>query len=119
MVMKKTSVFSLLLGVFFVVGLAEAQIITPDASPFATTIQKIGFTDVRIEYSRPSARGRVVFGDVVPYDKIWRVGANASTKIYNGQELTIQDEHKLPPGVYAIYAVPGKEEWTIIFSRDA
>jgi len=117
--MKKINAFSLLLGMFLAVGVLEAQVVTPDLSPFGTIIQNIGFTDVRVEYSRPSARGRVIFGDLVPYKKIWRVGANASTKIYISEELTIEDEHKLAPGVYAIYAVPDKDDWIIIFSRDA
>jgi tetratricopeptide (TPR) repeat protein len=97
----------------------RAQIVVPDLSPFATVSQKIGFSDVRIEYSRPSIRGRVVFGELVPYGQLWRVGANASTKMFVNEALTIEDQYKLSPGVYAIYAIPEKNEWTIIFSRDA
>ncbi len=118
--MKKVKVFSLLLGIILVVGnQAQAQIVMPDLSPFSTVSQKIGYSEVRVEYSRPSVRGRVIFGELVPYDRIWRFGANASTKLFAQEEITIQDEFKLTPGVYALYAIPGKEEWTIIFSRDA
>jgi tetratricopeptide (TPR) repeat protein len=118
--MKKMYVVSLLLGAILAVGdQVRAQIVMPQLSPLATVGQNIGFTELRVEYSRPSARGRVVFGDLVPYGKIWRVGANASTKIYVRDTITIEEQHKLTPGVYAIYAIPRKDEWTIIFSRDA
>ncbi|WP_051053025.1 DUF2911 domain-containing protein [Fulvivirga imtechensis] len=96
----------------------QAQIVTPDLSPFATVTQKIGFNEVRIEYSRPSVRGRIIFGELVPYGEVWRMGANASTKLYIREQLTIQDQYKLPPGVYGMYAIPDKEEWTIILSRE-
>lgn len=120
MYMRKIYGFGLLLGLVLVAGnLVNAQIVMPDLSPFATVTQKVGYNEVRIEYSRPSVRGRIIFGDLVPYEKVWRVGANASTKIYVREELTIEDQYKLPAGIYALYAVPGKDEWTIIFSRDA
>lgn len=120
LIMKKIYAFSLLLGLFLAVGnVVQAQIVMPDVSPFAAVTQKLGFNELRVEYSRPSVRGRVIFGELVPYGKIWRVGANESTKIYVREQLTIQDEYKLDPAVYAIYAIPGKDEWTIIFSRDA
>lgn len=117
--MKRIHVFWLLLGFLAASYVTEAQIVMPDLSPFASVTQNIGFSEVRIEYSRPSVRGRVIFGGLVPYDQLWRLGANASTKMLVREELTIQDEYKLPPGIYALYAVPGKEEWTIIFSREA
>lgn len=118
--MRKKIYVTPLLALFLTMGAAvQAQIVMPDLSPYATVTQRIGFSDVQVEYSRPSVRGRIVFGELVPYDKIWRVGANASTKLYVQETLTIQDEFKLLPGVYGIYAIPGKNEWTIVFSRDA
>lgn len=117
--MKKNNIYTLLLAILSAsITFAQAQIKMPDLSPFATVTQKIGFSEVKIEYSRPSARGRVIFGDVVPYGEVWRVGANASTKIYVRDELTINDQYKLLPGTYALYAIPGKEEWTIIINKD-
>lgn len=62
-----------------------------------------------IEYSRPNVKGGTIFGDLVPYDKIWRVGDNASTKMFDREQLAIDDHYKLSPGIYAIYDVPGKE----------
>ena len=117
--MKKLIGFAALLGMMLATGsMAWAQIVMPDLSPFATVTQKVGLNEVRIEYSRPSVRGRVIFGELVPYNEVWRAGANASTKIYFRETMTLQDAHKVPPGIYALYAIPGKEEWTIIISRD-
>src|SRR5689334_4169254 len=90
LLMKKMYVVSLLLGIALAAGnQIRAQIVMPDLSPYATIGQNIGFTEIRIEYSRPSVRGRVVFGDLVPYGKVWRVGANASTKIYVRDTVTV------------------------------
>jgi len=118
--MKKIYTMPLLLGVFLVAGAcAHAQIVMPDLSPLATVTQKVGFNEISFEYSRPSVRGRVIFGELVPYDAIWRVGANASTKMLVRETITINDKYKLLPGLYGIYAIPRKDEWTLIFSRDA
>lgn len=97
----------------------RGQVVLPDASPFASVTQEIGANEVLVEYSRPGVKGRVIFGELVPYRQLWRAGANASTKLFTKEELLVQDQYKLPPGVYAIYAVPDKEEWTIILSRDS
>ncbi len=91
----------------------SAQLTTPQPSPTATLTQKVGLTDVEIIYSRPGAKGRVIFGDVVPYDVIWRTGANSSTKIKVSNDVKIGGVD-VPAGQYAIYTIPGKEEWTII-----
>lgn len=116
--MKKLTVGVFMLACMLAgIGAVHAQIVVPDLSPFATVTQRVGFTDVRIEYSRPSARGRIVFGDLVPYGEIWRLGANASTKISIGEDITINDNYKLSPGTYSLFAIPGKNEWTMIVSR--
>lgn len=118
--MKKIYVLVAVLVIYLTTSSSiQAQIVMPDLSPFATVTQKIGLNEVRVEYSRPSVRGRIIFGELVPYGEVWRVGANASTKIYVREPLTIQDEHKITPGIYALYAIPAKDEWTIIISRDA
>jgi hypothetical protein len=118
--MKKVCTLSLLLGLFLAAGnVLRAQIVMPDLSPHATVSQTIGYNEVMVEYSRPSVRGRIIFGELVPYGTIWRVGANASTKLFVRETITIEDKHKLLPGVYGLYAIPGKDEWTIVFSRDA
>lgn len=107
------TLFSLLL----VAGFAEAQISTPAPSPFSTVEQKVGLTDVTIEYSRPGIKGRTVFGDLVPYGKTWRTGANAATKVSFSTDVMI-DGKNLAKGTYALYTVPEKDNWTIIFYSD-
>ena len=96
----------------------EAQINTPAASPSSTVMQKVGLTDVTIEYSRPSMRGRTIFGDLVPYDKIWRTGANARTKITFSDEVTI-DGQKVKAGSYAIFTKPKADSWDVYFYTEA
>jgi tetratricopeptide (TPR) repeat protein len=117
--MKARNVLTWVAALLLMQGnLLQAQIIVPDQSPFASTMQKVGFSEIRVDYSRPSVRGRVIFGELVPYGKIWRTGANASTKLTIQEEITIQDNYKLTPGIYSIYTIPNKDEWTIVINRD-
>lgn len=90
----------------------EAQINTPAPSPFSKVEQKVGLTDVTLEYSRPAMRGRTIFGDLVPYDKLWRTGANQYTKITFGDDVTI-DGQVVKAGTYSIFTKPGKASWEI------
>lgn len=94
--------------------LALAQIDPPRISPKAKIYQVVGFTEIQVEYSRPAARGRKIFGDLVPYGRIWRVGANESTKITFSSDVTI-DENLLKAGTYALYAFPEAEKWQVAF----
>lgn len=96
---------------------AFAQIKTPQPSPMATVKQAFGLGEITINYSRPSMKGRTIFGDLVPYDKIWRTGANNSSKITFSDDVMIEGM-KLPAGEYAIYTIPGKTEWTVIFHKN-
>ena len=98
------------------VGFAQMQ--TPQPSPFQKIEQKVGLTDVTLEYSRPSMKGRTIFGGLVPYDKLWRTGANANTKITFSDPVMIGDK-TLEAGSYAIFTKPGAEKWKIIFYSDA
>jgi tetratricopeptide (TPR) repeat protein len=102
--------------VFFVQSLV-AQINFPLISPPAEFKQKIGLSEIKIEYSRPAARGRKIMGSLVPFGRIWRVGANESTKISFSDSVYISG-NVLSPGTYALYAIPEKEEWTVIFHRN-
>lgn len=92
----------------------EAQVKTPQSSPKATVIQAVGLTDVEINYSRPSARGRAVFGNLVPFGKVWRTGANENTTISFSDDVVI-DGKTLKKGKYALYTIPKIESWDIIF----
>ncbi len=109
--MRKLVSIAIILCLTFSVS---AQIETPAPSPFGKIEQKVGLTDVSVEYSRPGMRGRTIFGDLVPYGEIWRTGANANTKITFSDDVKI-DGKELKKGTYAIYTIPNKESWEVIF----
>jgi hypothetical protein len=87
------------------------------ASPKQTLTQQFGTSFIELSYSRPGVKGRVIFGDVVPFDKIWRTGANAATTIKFGEEVMINGA-KVPAGKYGILTIPGKTEWILIITKD-
>lgn len=101
----------------FVAGLATmamGQLRTPAPSPAAKYTQTVGLIDVTVEYSRPGVKGRTIFGDLVPYDKIWRTGANAATKITFSDDVTIEGQ-ELEGGSYAILTKPSASSWAVHF----
>jgi hypothetical protein len=97
--------------------MATAQIKTPAPSPSAKITQTVGLTDVTVEYSRPSVKGRTIFGGLVPYGEMWRTGANKNTMVTFSAPVTIAGKD-LKAGSYAIFTIPGKTEWEIIFYTD-
>jgi hypothetical protein len=104
----------LLLACFLAVGIsAQAQIETPQPSPSAKVMQTVGLTEVTVEYSRPAMRGRKIFGGLVPYDQLWRTGANANTKITFSDDITIGGS-AVKAGTYAIFTKPGAKTWEVI-----
>lgn len=96
----------------------KAQINTPAPSPAASMTQMVGLTEVGIDYSRPSMRGRTIFGDLVPYDKLWRTGANAYTTISFDTDVTIAGT-AVKAGTYSIFTKPGREDWEVFFYDEA
>ena len=94
-----------------------AKIAAPQPSPFSKMEQKVGLTDVTVEYSRPSMKGRTIFGNLVPYGKTWRTGANANTKITFSTDVTINGKN-LTKGAYALYSVPNKDSWELMLYKD-
>ncbi|WP_410881209.1 DUF2911 domain-containing protein [Myroides sp. DW712] len=96
---------------------AEAQVQTPPTSTKSEVHQVVGLTDVKIDYSRPNMRGRLVFGDLVPYGRLWRTGANMNTVVSFANDVEI-DGKILKKGSYAIYTIPKVEEWEVIFYKD-
>jgi len=115
--MKKTWLILLVL----VAGAVHAQVTTPTASPAATVSTVVGLTEVKVEYARPKAKGRKIFGAgpeyLVPYGKLWRTAANS------GSRVTFTDDVKVggvdvPKGTYQLVANPGANEWTVILSKD-
>ena len=113
---NRISLITLLLLCSFI-GISYGQDKKPQPSPTATFSQKVGLTDVSITYSRPSKKGRTIFGELVPYDKLWRTGANAATKITFSYNVKIAGKD-LPAGSYALFTIPGENEWTVIFNKD-
>lgn len=109
--MKKILLFTLVITMSYAVN---AQINTPAPSPFSKIEQKVGLTDVTLEYSRPSMRGRTIFGDLVPFGKVWRTGANANTKITFSDDVMIGDK-TLKAGSYAIFTIPQADKWEVVF----
>lgn len=95
----------------------EAQIQTPAPSPFSILKQTVGLTEVTVEYSRPSMKGRTIFGDLVPYDAIWRTGANMNTTISFSDDVKVEGKD-LKAGKYAIYTRPNEAVWEVIFYTD-
>src|SRR5262245_15382561 len=96
----------------------EAKIEFPAPSQHSTVKQRVGLTDVEIDYSRPNKNNREIFGGLVPYGKLWRTGANAVTKIKFSKPVTLGGK-EIPAGEYALFTIPAAEEWTIIVSKDA
>lgn len=95
----------------------NAQLKVPAPSPSQTIKQAFALSDITIDYSRPSAKNRVVYGDVVPFGKTWRTGANGATKITFGEDVKIEGS-ALTAGTYALYTVPNKDSWEIMFYKD-
>lgn len=97
---------------------AFAQVRTPRSSPSASLTQAVGLTDITIKYSRPGVKGRAIWGALVPYDKVWRTGANEATTITFSEDVTIEGQ-KLPKGTYSLHTIPGQNQWGIIFNSVA
>jgi len=96
--------------------IADAQIKTPPPSPPQTIKQDFGLASIELSYSRPGVKGRKIFGDLVPYGKVWRTGANNATTITFGDEVIINGT-KVPAGKYGLLTIPEKKSWTIIISK--
>lgn len=107
----------ILLSTIFCYGFTSAQIKTPQPSPTATIIQKVGVSDISVEYSRPGAKGREIFGDLVPYGKIWRTGANKATKITFNEDCIFGGE-KIKKGSYSLFTIPDMDVWSVLLNND-
>lgn len=97
---------------------AQQQIRAPRSSPSASLTQTVGLTDVTIKYSRPGVKGRAIWGGLVPYDKVWRAGANEATTITFSDDVWIEGQ-KLAKGTYSFHATPGQSQWTLHFNSVA
>jgi hypothetical protein len=97
---------------------SQQQMRTPRPSPSATLMQTVGLTDITIKYSRPGVKGRAIWGALVPYDQVWRTGANEATMITFSDDVTVEGQ-KLAKGTYSLHTVPGREQWAVIFNSVA
>ncbi len=107
-------------SVFFIIAVLSLVSFTfgqelrvPTLSPLTEITQEVALTQLKLSYSRPSSKGRKVFGGLVPFGEVWRTGANASTKLTFTEDVKIEG-NPLKAGTYALYTIPGEKEWTII-----
>ena len=116
--MKKLTLILLVLvsGLFSIQWAQDLKF--PQPSPAAKVFQTIGLTDVEIVYHRPGVKDRVIWGGLVPYDEIWRTGANEATTIEFSGDVMIEGNN-LAAGKYGLFTIPAKDEWTFIFSKQA
>lgn len=113
--MKKSLILSLLCA--SLAGATSAQSLkVPAPSPLQTIKQDFALSNIEVSYSRPSVKSRVIFGDIVPFGKVWRTGANAATTITFGDTVQVGGS-KLSPGKYGLITIPGKDSWTVIISK--
>lgn len=96
--------------------LAEAQLKTPAPSPTQSIKQDFGLGNIELSYSRPSMKGRKVFGDLVPFGNVWRTGANSATLITFSDEVSVGDK-KIAPGKYGLLSIPNQKSWTLIITK--
>jgi hypothetical protein len=99
-------------------GAARADLDLPRPSPFAKVVQTVGLTDITVDYSSPGVKGRKIWGGLVPYDQMWRAGANNATKITFSRDVTFADK-PVPAGSYAFFVIPTKGAWTVILNKKA
>jgi len=117
--MKKRRIITLAAAVITSLSLTTfaQDLKVPAASPKSTVKQNFALGEITIEYSRPGVKGRVVYGEVVPFDQIWRTGANASTKLTFSDNVKVEG-NAVPAGTYSLFTIPGKAEWTIILNKN-
>lgn len=90
----------------------------PAASPACTLKQRVGLTDIEVDYSRPGVKDRIIFGGMVPFGQVWRTGANSATKVIFSTPVKLNGT-EIPAGTYALFTIPGEDEWTIIINKGA
>ncbi len=114
--MNTKKISSLLVFFGLSLSLLQAQIQSPKSSPTVEIKQTVGLSEIELEYSRPGVKGRTIFGDLVPYGQVWRMGANHCTVIEFDDAVTFAGK-EVKAGTYGLFAIPNKDEWTIIISN--
>ncbi len=100
----------------FILLAADAQLKTPAPSPTQTVKQDFGLSNIELSYSRPGMKGRKIYGDLVPFGKVWRTGANNATTITFGEEVMLGGK-KVPAGKYGLLTIPDKNNWTFVLTK--
>jgi DUF2911 family protein len=116
----KALLFSAIIGsglFFSTIASAQPKVDFPSPSPLGTLKQRVGLTDIEINYSRPSTKGRPIFGGLVPYGEVWRTGANGRTTISFSTPVKLNGTD-IPAGKYSLFTIPGESEWTIAINKD-
>jgi hypothetical protein len=114
--MKLSTLFASASVICGLAGAARADLDLPRPSPFAKVVQTVGLTDITVDYSSPGVKGRAIWGGVVPYDKLWRAGANLPTKVTFSRDVTFGGK-PVPAGSYAFFLIPSKGAWTVILNK--
>jgi hypothetical protein len=119
MTFRSSFSLALLAALALVSTRARADLDLPRPSPGAKVSQEVGLTQITVDYSCPGVKGRKIWGGLVPYDKLWRTGANQATKITFSKDVTFVDQ-PVPAGTYALFTLPAKSgEWTVILNKNA
>src|SRR5215510_4344792 len=119
--MPRKLVFLTVMVTIVMSAAALAQSVTldlPRDSQHAVVIQRVGITDIKVNYHRPLVKDRKIWGKVVPYDAVWRAGANENTTISFSDPVSIEGK-PLEAGTYGLHMIPGQKEWTVIFSKNS
>lgn len=114
---KKLYLIAVLFLFAFISITAQQNLTIPQASQQAMISQRIGLTDITVSYHRPAVNGREVWGALVPFDQVWRAGANENTTIYFSTDVTVENK-EVAAGTYGLHMIPTKNTWTVIFSKD-
>lgn len=120
--MKRHTILTSLTSAILLAAVAQPalaqQLQLPRVSPAATVTQTIATTEMTVNYSRPGVKERVIWGDLVPYDTVWRTGANEATTFKTSGDVMVGGQ-KLPAGTYALFTVPGRDTWKVVFNTQA
>lgn len=115
--MKRLTTILCLLVSISAFAQTSTSLTMPRTSQFSSVTQRIGLTDITVQYHSPAVKGRTVWGGLVPYDKVWRAGANENTTITFTDDVSIEGS-KLAAGTYGLHMIPTKDKWTVIFSKN-
>lgn len=122
-IIKKLFSFRTIIFTMLLIGLSSLESYSQKKeevriSPKASVQQIVGFTKITVDYSRPGVKGRAIWGNLVPYNSVWRAGANEATKITFATDVKINGK-KLKAGNYSFFAIPTEKNWTVIFNKVA